>query len=358
MNKAKPNAKKPSKNIDGKSESNLNKKSSDGNLSRGLFVIASILVGTLLWKNIFSSKNKPQKENAEISDKEIDPLANKPEKKNSKKIINSNGPTVKNTKNEIVISPTRVAENSIKVISDENIDPLQKEPKQKNERIISFDVFQGFAIAQGDILLGKVQEKVAHGHAEIPLTSKWPSSTIYYHIQPQVANPQRILQALQYLSEKTVLQFVPYTDQPEALGDALVFEPLSEHCLSYVGRIGGLQPIFISAECEWTQVAHEILHAVGLVHEHGRPDRDTFVKIMWPNIPEKFKSQFEILPEDLTKEWMSYAYDVKSIMHYPSQNFLSEGGHPSILDIEGRAIPEPSGLSEMDAQKVNRLFGM
>ena len=31
-------------------------------------------------------------------------------------------------------------------------------------------------------------------------------------------------------------------------------------------------------------MTHELMHALGFFHEHTRPDRDKFVKILWNNI--------------------------------------------------------------------------
>ena len=39
-------------------------------------------------------------------------------------------------------------------------------------------------------------------------------------------------------------------------------------------------------------VTHEILHALGVMHEHKRPDRDDFVVIEWNNIRGSAAPQF------------------------------------------------------------------
>jgi hypothetical protein len=37
----------------------------------------------------------------------------------------------------------------------------------------------------------------------------------------------------------------------------------------------------------------EMMHAVGFFHEQSRPDRDSFVAIMWQNIQPGMQGQFE-----------------------------------------------------------------
>lgn len=61
-------------------------------------------------------------------------------------------------------------------------------------------------------------------------------------------------------------------------------------CASFVGVNGGSQPVFFGASCTTGNLAHELIHALGLYHEHTRNDRDGYVTIDWSKIiPSKCK---------------------------------------------------------------------
>ena len=65
-------------------------------------------------------------------------------------------------------------------------------------------------------------------------------------------------------------------------------------CRSKLGRQGGRQDISIGSFCQRHDIIHEILHCVGLLHEHSRPDRDNYVEILIDNVREDRKGNFEI----------------------------------------------------------------
>lgn len=59
----------------------------------------------------------------------------------------------------------------------------------------------------------------------------------------------------------------------------------SNVCKSHIGKKGGKQLLSLGSGCKNRgHVTHELMHALGFFHEHTRPDRDKFVKILWNNI--------------------------------------------------------------------------
>ena len=75
---------------------------------------------------------------------------------------------------------------------------------------------------------------------------------------------------------------------------------------------------------------HELLHTLGFVHEHNRPDRDNHISINWDNFKPGKDTFFSRRKQgnDLEKEGVTekglvdmknMPYDVLSVMHYGSK---------------------------------------
>lgn len=93
-----------------------------------------------------------------------------------------------------------------------------------------------------------------------------------------------IQKAIRAYHKMTCIRFKPYTGREN---DYLYLTSENTGCWSSVGRIGGRQEVNLqSPGCTGTigTPAHELMHALGFLHEQNRYERDNFVKINWQNI--------------------------------------------------------------------------
>lgn len=226
---------------------------------------------------------------------------------------------------------------------------------------VYFEVIEGgYAITQGDILLGMVpkdKKGLKSGISQPKKTLLWPTNIIPYTITGDVANPQPILDAMDYFNDNTSVRFVP---AEEGDTDLLVFVGIEDHCASHLGRTGGPQPILISPKCGKTEVMHELMHALGFVHEHSRQDRDRYVDILWDNIQEPFLFQFNKMPDQMVHTYSGavFEFDPESIMLYPDTAFAKSQGQKTMRS-KGRIAINPSRdqLSRVDKERLYYLYG-
>lgn len=61
---------------------------------------------------------------------------------------------------------------------------------------------------------------------------------------------------------------------------------------------------------------HEIGHALGLVHEHQLPNRDSYIDILWDNVKPEWKQWFDKYSSNEFSSTADVPYDLSSVMHY------------------------------------------
>ncbi|RWS05804.1 Zinc metalloproteinase nas-4-like protein [Dinothrombium tinctorium] len=108
-----------------------------------------------------------------------------------------------------------------------------------------------------------------------------------------------------------------------------------------------------------TKIVHEILHALGFEHEHVRPDRDKYIKILWTNIIPGLKSKFKKYPtSDEYAKWYAdkFEYDYHSIMHYSPEHLAVCDGFPTFEILEKNVQIENLELSETDKAKLQYFY--
>jgi hypothetical protein len=226
------------------------------------------------------------------------------------------------------------------------------------ENHIPFEIKMGnWAVTQGDVLLGKIDVSNFHskiGQIKAPGLKIWENAEIPFLISPDYPYPELIQDVIDYFHENTPLRFVPANNKK----DGIVFELTDTHCYSYLGKVGGFQPIFLSPECRATQIIHEILHAVGFVHEQARIDRDSFVKINWDNIDAEYLLQFMMVPKSHMRLSGLSEFNFQSIMLYDSTAFSRDNLKLTIepIDKKNIIIPAKDELSEFDIYRIKKLY--
>jgi hypothetical protein len=178
--------------------------------------------------------------------------------------------------------------------------------------------------------------------------SKW-SCPIPYSINPNLINPDRIMDAMNYITSMTGWSFVQRINQT----DYIEFVN-SDSCSSYLGKIGGNQTIYLSERCSYGDGIHEISHAIGVVHEQSRIDRDQFVDIVYENIANDKKHNFDKHPITNIGH-----YDYNSIMQYSRWAF-SVNNEMTIVPIHDTTntcyIGQSNELSHLDIIHLNKLI--
>jgi len=167
-----------------------------------------------------------------------------------------------------------------------------------------------------------------------------------------------IIDSLQWIAKKSCLTFVE-----GSTGDHIKFSSFGDNfnsgkgCWSYFGRQGGQQVVNLEIpDClDSATVYHEVLHALGKVHEQSRPDRDNHVKINFENIEEADKHNFEI---QKNTDVAGTSYDILSVMHYSPYAF-SKNGLPTIeaFGVTSQNFGETTEPTETDLYELNVAYG-
>ncbi|KAL8624485.1 hypothetical protein ACOMHN_053028 [Nucella lapillus] len=190
----------------------------------------------------------------------------------------------------------------------------------------------------------------------------WPRGVIPYEFSSRLGRQQQIMisRAMRIWQKETCIRFMPastYLSNRRRNADRVLFTSDGQGCSSFVGKNGGQQAITLSSGC-WSQqvILHELGHAIGLIHEHQRPDRDQHVTILTKNAIPQFQNQFMMFSPEVISTRVPY--DFRSIMHYGPKAFTSEGKitvltkDPDYQDIIGQA----EQLSNRDILAVNLMY--
>ncbi|XP_078694621.1 bone morphogenetic protein 1 homolog isoform X2 [Branchiostoma floridae x Branchiostoma belcheri] len=183
----------------------------------------------------------------------------------------------------------------------------------------------------------------------------WPGGVIPYVVDAGFSNESRsvIQSAMTHWQRNTCVRFRPRMQHDFDY----VFFQRGRTCCSFVGRTGnGKQTLSVGPGCDmFGIVLHEIGHLIGFWHEHSRPDRDEFVDILYENVKDGERHNFEKLWKTQINS-LGQRYDYMSIMHYGSRYFTKNGRETLSPRQNNVMIGQRTALSQMDIVQANLLY--
>ncbi|XP_072218997.1 high choriolytic enzyme 1 [Leuresthes tenuis] len=235
---------------------------------------------------------------------------------------NVSASSLNNTQNQTSIAPV----SSKQPVLNESAETLAE---QQNNVVVS----------EGDVLLPENRNAVK---------TLWSGGVVPFKISPAIGNRRsEVEEAFRVISRSTCIRFQQHTNEYN-----YIHVQDGRGCASFVGCRGGSQPVYFGDTCSVGNLCHELLHAIGLYHEHTRADRDGYVTVHWQKIKPDKKSNFEMRYGDS----LNLPYDFDSIMHYGPSYFSIDGSKTLEPKRSGVEIGQRNHLSQLDIQKLNRLY--
>ncbi len=189
------------------------------------------------------------------------------------------------------------------------------------------DVPPGFVLVDDMVL----PESAVFGESGFT-PNNWPIGLVPYAFAANVtmANQTLALTAMAEVKAITAVDFIPRNNQADYV--LITACTVNNSC---VGVISGAQVLNIVSWGSKFIIVHELMHALGFVHEQSRPDRGTYVTVNSANVSTTActgsncgmaGSSTCICNFDIVNIATSFgAYDFRSVMHYGRSAFSANG---------------------------------
>ncbi|GGY29537.1 hypothetical protein GCM10011289_35630 [Paludibacterium paludis] len=189
---------------------------------------------------------------------------------------------------------------------------------------------------------GEVHAATAH------FVRTWPRGIVPYEFSRDYpeSGKQMFEQAIRHYEEKTGIRFIPRNGH----GSYIRLNTSIDACYTYLGMAHDARNIYMTHGCagDMNSNLHELGHILGLIHEHQRADRDTYIR---PSPFYKWSSQW--VHESGTRELTPY--DINSVMHYRS-GYTMESGHSNrTLSRNALSPGDIRGLAQLYPEAAQRV---
>lgn len=188
------------------------------------------------------------------------------------------------------------------------------------------------------------------GVAKKAKKSRWKLGRVPFTLGPKLSHPKRVAAAIAEWNQKTNIVLFPR--RPKVDKNYVEFRDATE-CKSHVGRKGGKQTVDLASKCSKTAIMHEIGHALGMYHEHQRPDRNNFVTVLLQNVKKGKERNFTLLRRSSIV--LIGKYDFRSIMHYPGKAH-AKGADPTLVAPGGETLNSSTSPTADDIAMVDLLY--
>ncbi|GFT49585.1 zinc metalloproteinase nas-8 [Nephila pilipes] len=243
-----------------------------------------------------------------------------------------------------------------KLLQIDNVDLVR--PAKGNQ---SGDPMFNTGLEGGDILLRPWQRETARQgiiFSNADTNSKWRRYVPYIINRNGYTSSQVMKIEKAILKWNTEIPNIRFRPRSRLFNRDYVMFFNGNGCYSNLGRVGGQQSISLSADGCLTEgtILHEMSHSIGFIHEHNRPDRDQYLRILTENIPADWLSQYDKASSEDIK--LLGKYDYYSVMHYPIP--APKTGKPSFQvlqkNIDLKKIGQRDGLTDTDKEKIRKLY--
>ncbi|RVE41921.1 hypothetical protein evm_013435 [Chilo suppressalis] len=253
---------------------------------------------------------------------------------------------------------------------DETLKKGTDSDEHDEDETVSDHAWEDSGKFEGDLILNDRQrrmivEEIAEGLSRNGLrdsTKKWPDNEVIYYIQKEHFNEDQvnaIRSGIEDLAQASCISFRPYQKGDK---NAVVIQGSRRGCFSQVGYQGGYQVLNLSGRhpvgrgCfRHGTVVHELLHTLGFYHMQSSPDRDDYVNVVWENIVQPARHNFRKYNAFAVSDF-GVGYDYDSVLHYSRRAFSSNGQDTIVPKQSGAQIGQRAGLSDKDAQKLNKMY--